>query len=58
MPDKHSAHYPPFGMRLGEAAAYLGMGCTKFLELVSDGRLPKPLRIDRIFGGGLTSKPP
>ena len=45
---KHSLAYPPFGFRLEEAAAYLGIGRTKFLELVADGRLPKPIRIDGV----------
>lgn len=43
---KHSIPYPPYGLRVEEAAAYLGMSRTKFLELVEDGRLPKPTRID------------
>ena len=28
------------------AAAYLGLGRTKFLELVENGRMPKPVRIE------------
>ena len=40
--------YPPRGLRLLEAARYLGFGQTKFLELVADGRMPKPKRIDGV----------
>jgi predicted DNA-binding transcriptional regulator AlpA len=40
--------YAPRGLRLDRAAAYVGMGKTKFLELVDDGRMPKPLCIDGI----------
>jgi predicted DNA-binding transcriptional regulator AlpA len=29
-----------------EAAIYVGIGTTKFDELVTDGRMPKPFRID------------
>lgn len=29
-----------------EAARYVGIGTTKFDELVADGRMPKPFRID------------
>jgi len=28
------------------AAGYIGVGATKFDEMVSDGRMPKPKRID------------
>jgi predicted DNA-binding transcriptional regulator AlpA len=38
--------YPPRGMDAERAAAYLGLGRTKFLELVEDGRMPKPVRIE------------
>jgi predicted DNA-binding transcriptional regulator AlpA len=38
--------YPPRGLRAERAAAYLGMSKSKFLELVDNGRLPKPLLID------------
>jgi predicted DNA-binding transcriptional regulator AlpA len=34
------------GLRRSEAAAYVGVGETKFDELVADGRMPKPFRID------------
>ena len=40
--------YPPRGMRANRAAAYLDMSRSKFLELVEQGRLPKPKIIDGI----------
>lgn len=40
--------YPPRGMRRPEAARYIGVGITKFDEMVSDGRMPKPKRIESI----------
>jgi predicted DNA-binding transcriptional regulator AlpA len=46
--DKMQDHlgYPPRGMDAERAAAYVGLGKTKFLELVEDGRMPKPVRIE------------
>jgi predicted DNA-binding transcriptional regulator AlpA len=41
-----SIAYPPRGLSREEAARYIGVGTTKFDELVSDGRMPKPKRID------------
>lgn len=38
--------YPPRGMSRDEAARYIGVGVTKFDEMVADGRMPKPKRID------------
>lgn len=38
--------YPPRTMKAERAAAYLDMSRSKFLELVDDGRLPKPKIID------------
>jgi predicted DNA-binding transcriptional regulator AlpA len=29
-----------------QAAEYIGVGASKFDEMVSDGRMPKPKRID------------
>jgi len=29
-----------------QAAEYIGVGVTKFDEMVSDGRMPRPKRID------------
>src|SRR5262249_20797191 len=43
-------HNKPAGPRRGlnreEAAAYIGIGATKFDELVAKGRMPQPRRID------------
>ena len=36
----------PRGLSRSEAAAYIGIGPTKFDELVADGRMPRPKRID------------
>ena len=38
--------YPPRGMSRDEAARYIGVGVTKFDEMVADGRMPKPKRVD------------
>jgi hypothetical protein len=38
--------YPPRGMDAERAAAYIGFGRTKFLEMVRDGRKPQPIDID------------
>jgi predicted DNA-binding transcriptional regulator AlpA len=40
--------YPPRLLRADRAAAYLDMSKSKFLELVDQGRLPTPVRIDGI----------
>jgi predicted DNA-binding transcriptional regulator AlpA len=37
---------PRRGLRRHEAAAYIGISPTKFDELVDDGRMPRPKRID------------
>ncbi|MCW5697308.1 MAG: XRE family transcriptional regulator [Bauldia sp.] len=37
---------PRRGLRRQDAAAYVGISATKFDELVADGRMPKPFRID------------
>jgi predicted DNA-binding transcriptional regulator AlpA len=37
---------PPRGLSRVQAAEYIGVGVTKFDELVGDGRMPKPKRID------------
>jgi len=36
----------PRGLSRVQAAEYIGVGVTKFDELVEDGRMPKPKRID------------
>lgn len=41
-----SLSYPPRGLCREEAARYVGVGTTKFDELVHDGRMPKPKRVD------------
>src|SRR4051812_3274623 len=38
--------YPPRGLSRDEAARYIGVGATKFDEMVKDGRMPKPKRLD------------
>jgi len=38
--------YPPLGLRRERAAAYIGVGTTKFDEMVCDGRMPQPRRVD------------
>jgi len=40
--------YPPRAMRAERSAAYLDMSRSKFLQLVDEGRLPKPKVIDGI----------
>lgn len=37
---------PPRGLSRVQAAEYIGVGATKFDEMVDDGRMPKPKRID------------
>lgn len=36
----------PRGLKRHEAAAYIGVGVSKFDEMVRDGRMPQPRRID------------
>ena len=43
--------YPPRAMKVERGAAYLDMSRTKFLELVGQGRLPRP-KIMTAFGSG------
>ena len=38
---------PRRGLNRVEAAAYIGVSPSKFDELVTDGRMPKPIAIDR-----------
>jgi predicted DNA-binding transcriptional regulator AlpA len=40
------ASLPPRGLNRFEAAAYIGLSPSKFDDLVHDGRMPKPKRID------------
>lgn len=37
---------PPVGINREEAAAFVGFSPTKFDEMVADGRMPKPKRVD------------
>jgi predicted DNA-binding transcriptional regulator AlpA len=41
-----SIAYPPRGLSREEAARYIGVGATKFDEMVRDGRMPRGKRID------------
>jgi excisionase family DNA binding protein len=43
---KRANNYAPRALRAEEAATYLGMGRSKFLQLVDEGRLPKPRAVD------------
>jgi predicted DNA-binding transcriptional regulator AlpA len=36
----------PRGLSRVQAAEYIGVGVTKFDEMVDDGRMPRPKRID------------
>jgi len=38
---------PPRGLNREQAAAYIGVGLSKFDAMVEDGRMPKPKRVDR-----------
>jgi predicted DNA-binding transcriptional regulator AlpA len=38
--------YPPRGMDVEHAAAYVGLGRTKFLEMVGAGQFSKPVDLD------------
>ena len=38
--------FPPRGMDRNEAARWIGVGATKFDQMVADGRMPKPKRVD------------
>ncbi len=44
--DARSYSQPRRGLRRTEAAIYIGISATKFDELVKDGRMPKPKKID------------
>lgn len=37
---------PPRGLDRVQAAAYIGVGTSKFDTMVADGRMPKPKKID------------
>lgn len=38
--------YAPRGLSRDEAARYVGVGTTKFDEMVADGRMPRPKKVD------------
>jgi excisionase family DNA binding protein len=38
--------YPPRGLNRDEAARYVGVGTTKFDEMVAQKRMPAPKQID------------
>ena len=40
------ANLPPRGLNRVQAAAYIGVSATKFDEMIKDGRMPGPKRID------------
>ena len=40
------AEITPRGLQLAQAARYIGIGATKFGQMVADGRMPKARRID------------
>jgi hypothetical protein len=40
------ANLAPRGLCREHAAAYVGVGTTKFDEMVADGRMPTPLHVD------------
>ena len=37
---------PPRGLSRAQAAEYIGVSTTKFDEMIADGRMPPPKRID------------
>ncbi len=37
---------PPCGLSRVQSAVFVGVGTTKFDEMVADGRMPKPKRVD------------
>jgi predicted DNA-binding transcriptional regulator AlpA len=49
-PRNHRRHQPlslpPRGLCREDAATYVGLSARKFDELVGDGRMPPPIRID------------
>ena len=40
------ANLTPRGLSRVEAATYIGIGCSKFDDMVGDGRMPAPKEID------------
>lgn len=46
--DVRAKTQPRRGLRRVEAATYIGISDTKFDQLVADGRMPQPRRIDTV----------
>ncbi|MFG1319875.1 hypothetical protein [Xanthobacter autotrophicus] len=46
MPRLESVPWVPRGLNRDEAAYYIGVGTTKFDEMVRDGRMPRGKRVD------------
>lgn len=46
MKPRHTIPFTPRGLCRAEAALYIGVGATKFDEMVRDRRMPQPKRID------------
>lgn len=44
--DHRERAYAPRGLRREAAADWIGLSSSKFDEMVKDGRMPKPKRID------------
>jgi predicted DNA-binding transcriptional regulator AlpA len=45
-PTHQTTALPRRGLRRAEAALYVGVSPSKFDELIKDGRMPKPKRLD------------
>ncbi len=45
-PDHRERAYAPRGFRREAAADWVGVSASKFDEMVKDGRMPKPKRVD------------
>lgn len=44
--NRDAISYPPRGLNREESARWIGVSPTKFDEMVKDGRMPKPHKID------------
>ena len=47
-PDHRERAYAPRGLRRAAAADWVGISPSKFDEMVKDGRMPKPKRVDGV----------
>jgi predicted DNA-binding transcriptional regulator AlpA len=45
-PPRPPASQPRRGLRRGDAAAYVGVSPSKFDQMIADGRMPKPIKMD------------